>query len=130
MAKITVDTTQARNCAKCASAQPPLFRHHKGCDGKLGFYNKKILGDYPKFLDCVLLCFECHLTIHWIYERYFRDWINRTPSGTWTMRERLIGICDRWLRGEIKTPKTPKYYRERFAHDLDAWQESQKAVNE
>lgn len=110
-----------KSCAKCHTAVPPIFRHHKGCDGYLGHFNKGILGNYKKYLDCVHLCFECHCTVHYIYERWLQNWVNRTPLGAKKMRKILIGVCDDWLAGRIKTPQVPTAYKTNFRRSHAEW---------
>lgn len=125
--RITVDMTQAfeTECNKCHKRRS-IYRHHKGMDSFLGYYNRAIGYRYYKWLDCVRLCEDCHCEIHFIYERYVANWVNRTPRGATRFRAVLIGVCDDWLAGRVKSPTIPKVYRKRFHKSLLDWQRSQK----
>lgn len=124
--RVTVDTTEARKlCRKCdkwSSKKHPIYRHHMGCDSYVGIWNKGILYNYRKWLDCVDLCEDCHCEIHFIYEPYIGNWINRTARGAVVMRAKLIEVCREWLAGKIKTPKIPAGYKKDFHRSLLAWQ--------
>jgi len=123
--RVTVDTSQAweTECNKCHKRKP-IYRHHKGFDSFLGHYNKGIGRNYLKWLDCVRLCEDCHCEIHFIYERYTDNWVNRSPRGATIFRAVLIGVCDDWLAGRIRPPSVPKVYRKRFHQSLLDWQRS------
>lgn len=123
----SLDTSEVRACAKCGATQPPLYRHHKGFDSMLGWYNKGIRFRYYDYLDCVTLCFQHHLEIHFIYQRYTDRWVNRTPRGALSFRHQLIKVCDSWLEGKIATPKIPKTFSVRFQTSLDEWEKVRDA---
>lgn len=119
-----VDTTGIRYCAKCGSTAPPLFRHHKGCDGLLGRYNRGIAANYHRWLDCILLCLEHHCEIHYIYNKQvLNKWLNRTPSGARRIRRHLIKVCDKWLEGKMKPVEVPAEYRAEFEDRFETWKE-------
>src|SRR5256885_15841854 len=120
--RVTVDTTQARQCKKCTASDKPVYRHHKGFDSYVGLWNKRILFSYYLWLNCVPLCEDCHCAIHYLYEPYLTKWKNRTPKGAKTFREKLIAICDEWLLGKRPSPRVPKEYREAFHQSLLDWQ--------
>jgi len=120
--KARLDTTNLRECTKCHRSDKPVFRHHKGFDSLTGLHNKSIIMSYHKYLDCTLLCEDCHCEIHFIYERYVKNWINRTAHGARQFRVVLIGVCDDWLAGRVKTPSIPAVYRKRFHQSLLDWQ--------
>lgn len=129
---VTVDTKGAKCCTKCgvpSSPKTPITRHHKGFDSLMGKYNRGIARGYMAFRDCVDLCLDCHCTIHYIYEGYLATdkWINRSPAGARLMRDTLIGVCDRWLKGAIATPKVTKAYKKQF---LASWEEWKVAESE
>lgn len=122
--KLTIDTTLARHCAKCDTNEPPLFRHHKGCDGLLGQFNKGIVGNYQKWLECVDLCMKHHCEIHYLYNVTFLDhWINRSPQGARAVRKKLVALCNRWLAGKVKVPTLPNYYLREFAAGFESWKD-------
>jgi hypothetical protein len=125
MRSVSIDLSQVRYCAKCGSLTPPLCRHHKGFDSLVGIYNIGINRAYDKFRDCVDLCLDCHATIHFIYEPYVEQWVNRTPRGAAHFRKVLIGVCDKWLAEKIPTPKIPKSYLQKFRESFKEWQRSQ-----
>lgn len=120
--RITVDTSEAfeTECNKCHQRKS-IYRHHKGFDSLTGLYNKAIGYRYYKWLDCVRLCEDCHCEIHFIYERYVKNWVNRTAKGAKQFRDVLIGVCDDWLAGRIKSPTVPKAFRKQFHQSLLAW---------
>jgi hypothetical protein len=121
---VSVDTKDAKCCAKCgvpSSTRTPITRHHKGYDSLMGQYNRGIAKGYMAFRDCVNLCLDCHCTIHYIYEPYLTKWLNHSAAGARLMRTTLIGICDRWLKGAIATPKVPKTYKRQFLASWEVW---------
>lgn len=123
--KVQIDTSNARACAKCGKSGLTLNRHHKGCDGYLGWFNIRIAVEYKKFLDCVDLCLGCHCEIHWLYEKhYLRVWVNKTSGGARKMRSQLISFCSGWLRGEVKKVKVPKKYRKDFTKSFEVWKQA------
>lgn len=128
--RVTVDTTQARKicrkqgCGVWSNEKHPIYRHHMGCDSYVGIWNRGILYNYGKYLDCVELCEEHHCEIHYIYEPYLAQWVNRTPEGAKVMRTKLIEVCNKWLVGTIPSPKVPKAYSDKFHRKLLEWQKT------
>lgn len=122
MRSVAISTEDIRKvCEKCGTSAPPIFRHHKGCDGLLGRFSKNILRRYHEWLDCVYLCMDCHCAIHFIYERWFKNWMNYTPGGANKLRGILIGVCDDWLADRLKTPTVPKKYQREFRKSHAIW---------
>lgn len=128
--RVTVDTRDAwptrQPCAKCGQIKETTYRHHKGYDSYVGQWNKGIAFNYYKWLDCVPLCFNCHCTIHFIYNRYCQNWVNHTARGAVLFRKVLIGVCDDWLAGRIPTPSVPKAFKQEFARSLKKWERKRK----
>lgn len=123
---VHVDTTADRTtCRKCGK-KGHVYRHHKGFDSFTGQYNKGIGVNYSRYLDCVAICEDCHCEIHFIYEPYVDAWHMRTPRGASAFRKKLIGICDDWLAGLIKSPSVPKSYRKNFHKGLVLWRRKGK----
>lgn len=125
-----IDTREVRFCAKCKTIEPPLYRHHKGNDGLLSRYHGGIAKRYIQWLDCVDLCFECHLTVHWVYEiKLLSHWVNHTPRGATSIRKRFIELCDNWLEGKIETVPVPDWFRKKFIASRDAFLEKEKKLD-
>lgn len=130
MRLIHVDTTEARECKnpRCSRTETRLNRHHKGYDSLVGRYNIGIGTRYASFQDCVDLCLECHAIIHYIYEPYVAQWVNRSPNGAKHFRKVLIKVCDDWLAGKLKTPKVPKRYIREFRENYEEWLRNQEKL--
>jgi hypothetical protein len=122
---VQVNTEETKACAKCGRSNIPVYRHHAGNDGFLGRFNKAIRFGYNRWLDCVPLCFDHHMEIHYLYDQRLRNWLNHTPLGARAMRATLIGVCQDWLAGKIKSPQIPKAYRRQFERSLAEWKEAQ-----
>jgi hypothetical protein len=120
MPRLSANLADAKTCAKCGSSGP-THRHHKGCDGLLGVYNKHIKRDYDKWLDCVLLCYECHMTVHYLYDIWYLFAWKPSFEAALVLRPKLIKLCDRWLADEVATPRVPKTRRLKFKKSFERW---------
>ena len=122
MPRLSANLGNVKTCAKCGSSGP-THRHHKGCDGLLGVYSPDIRRDYDKFLDCVLLCFDCHCTVHYLYDVWYLFAWKPSAEAAAKLRPKLIKLCERWLVDEIPTPRVPKTRRAKFKRSFDKWRE-------
>ena len=118
--KLTLNLAEGKVCAKCGMAEPPIFRHHKGNDAYLAHFDKRISFNYDRYLDCAYLCFDHHCEIHWLYEqRLIRFWVDWTPNGAQRMRKKCLDLCNKWLKGRIKSSRIPKEFREQFIRSFE-----------
>ena len=122
MPRLYADLSYAKTCAKCGAT--PTHRHHKGCDGLLGVYNRTIRDEYALFKDCVNLCFECHMVIHYIYDIHYLFGWDPSSRAALVLRPLLIRLCERWLNGEVPTPRVPKARRQKFERSSAKWKKA------
>ena len=116
---ITVDPTGALTlCHKCRKTGVPISRHHKGNDAFLSIYNWRIRRDYDKFLDCVPICDDCHMEIHWLYKPFEESHTDWSVKGTFALRTLLIDVCDQWLSGSLTPEKQGRPITQEFR---DRW---------
>lgn len=130
MTRLTVKTSDVWGCRKCGR-NVETFRHHKGNDGLLKLYNKRIARQYYDYLDCVRLCQDCHCEIHYLYDKLIlRYWLDKTPRGANTIRKRCIKLADRWLAGDVEAPEIPEEFKQGFSESLEEWREWRKEQQE
>ncbi len=121
--KVSVDTSEMKQCAKCKVTNTYIYRHHKGNDGYLGWFNRGIARNYKRFLECVDLCFDCHCEIHFHYDTvYMRVWFAKNARGATRLRKTLIQYCNDWLVGKGKALTVPNKYKRQFAKSLKDWE--------
>lgn len=105
MARVSFDQSNLL-CRKCKQKKE-LVRHHKGNDLFVGNYNKRIKKEYFQYKDCISICNECHMMIHWIYWGHQQKWEDRTARGAVVFRRKCIHICNLWLLGVYSSVPEP-----------------------
>lgn len=99
-----------------------------GNDRFLGIFDSKISKQYYEYNNCVYLCDDCHLEIHWLY---IRD-VVRTKLWTGDLQFRpqqarlyFIAYCERWLAGKVKRPRSiDPDYRKMWRRNIAEWLKS------
>ena len=61
------------------------------------------------------------MKIHYLYQLELSGWLNKTAAGAKLMREKLIGLCDRWLAGLVHDQPIPQWFRDGFIRSFDEW---------
>ena len=124
MTRIMIDQS-ALLCAKCGQKKP-LVRHHLGNDRFLGIWNKRIWKQYYEYNDCVKICDECHMKVHWVYKSqvdaiFFHK---LTPRGASGLRRRFIKLGKLWLAGAYDPVKVDPVFKLKWDKGVRKYREA------
>ena len=111
----------------CRKKSTIILRHHMGNDRFLSNYNQTIWKQYYEYKDCIRLCDDCHMEIHWLYEIHITQPALLTvisPEVANKLRGRYIAYCNEWLSNKIKRPRIDRDFRKMWRRRIAEWQKS------